>query len=233
MLKELQSCITDFAHLFFPHTCAGCGSDIIEQDQILCAVCYLELPETHFFKHPRNTIEKIFAGRIRIESAGSAYYFTKHSILQNLIFELKYKGNKEVGYLLGKLTGRQILESSRFEDIDIIVPLPLNKKKEKKRGYNQASLIAEGMSEMLGKPVITDAIRRSIFTETQTHKDRVSRWQTMQDVFVVIDPDALKGKHVLLVDDVVTTGATLEACGQTVINIPETKLSIASVAYTI
>lgn len=233
MFKELQTYITDFAHLFFPHTCAGCGSDVIEQDQILCAVCYLQLPETHFFNHHNNTIEKILAGRIKIESAGSAYYFTKHSVLQNLLFELKYRGNKDVGHLLGRLTGRHILESGRFSNIDVIVPLPLNKQKEKKRGYNQAHLIAEGINTILGKPIISNAIRRSIFTETQTHKDRITRWQTMQDVFEVINSIALEGKHVLLVDDVVTTGATLEACGETIINIPETKLSIATAAYTI
>jgi ComF family protein len=233
MIKALQSYLSDFAHLFFPHTCVGCGSDVVEQDQIICGACFLKLPETNFFNYADNTIEKIFAGRIKLEAAGSAYYFTKHSILQNLVFELKYRGNKEVGLLLGELTAKQMSDSKRFEEIDVILPLPLNKQKEKKRGYNQAAMIAEGMSKVLDRPVVIDAVARNIFTETQTHKDRVGRWKTMQDVFAVAKPKALKGKHVLLVDDVVTTGATLEACGQAILNISETKLSIATAAYTI
>lgn len=233
MIKQLQSYLSDFAHLFFPHNCVGCGSDVVEQNQIICGSCFLRLPETNFFNYSNNTVEKIFAGRIKLEDAGSAYYFTKHSILQNLVFELKYRGNKEVGLLLGELTARQMSNCRRFEEVDIILPLPLNKQKEKKRGYNQAAMIAQGISRVLNKPLMTDAVARNIFTETQTHKDRVSRWKTMQDVFEVSKPEALKGKHILLVDDVVTTGATLEACGQTILNIPETKLSIATVAYTI
>lgn len=233
MIKALQSYFSDFAYLFFPHNCVGCGSDVVEQDQMLCGTCFFQLPETNFFNYPNNSVEKVFAGRIKLEAAGSAYYFTKHSILQNLVFELKYRGNKEVGLLLGELTARQMSDSKRFEEIDIIIPLPLNKQKEKKRGYNQAAMIAEGMTKILHKPVMIDAVARNVFTETQTHKDRVSRWKTMQDVFEVSKPEVLKGKHVLLTDDVVTTGATLEACGQAILNTPETRLSIATVAYTI
>ncbi|MGN6616868.1 MAG: ComF family protein [Ilyomonas sp.] len=233
MIKALQSYLSDFAHLFFPHNCVGCGSDVVEQDQMLCGTCFFQLPETNFFNYPNNSVEKVFAGRIKLEAAGSAYYFTKHSILQNLVFELKYRGNKEVGLLLGELTARQMSDSKRFEEIDIIIPLPLNKQKEKKRGYNQAAMIAGGMTKILHKPVMIDAVARNVFTETQTHKDRVSRWKTMQDVFEVSKPEVLKGKHVLLIDDVVTTGATLEACGQTILNTPETRLSSATVAYTI
>lgn len=233
MLNALQTYLSDFMHLFFPHVCIGCGSDAIESDQMLCAICYIQLPETNFFNHPNNTVEKIFSGRIQTHAAGSAYYFTKHSILQNLIFALKYRGHKEVGTLLGKLTASQMMESNRFTDVDVIVPLPLNKIKEKKRGYNQAAEIATGISALLQKPVAPDVVTRSIYTETQTHKDRISRWQTMQNVFEVKQPERLQGKHILLVDDVVTTGATLEACGAAILNIPDTKLSIATAAYTI
>jgi ComF family protein len=233
MLKTVQSAINDFAHLFFPHNCLNCGSDTLEFDQFLCAQCFEQLPETGFFSKPNNIIENIFSGRINIALAGSAYYFTKDSLLQHLLIELKYRGHKETGLFLGKLTGSQLHQSNRFNEIDIIIPLPLNEKKERKRGYNQAALIAQGIATVLQKPVRDKFVTRSIFTESQTHKDRISRWQNMEGVFSVTNVDALKGKHVLLVDDVITTGATLEACGQAILKIPHTKLSIATVAYTI
>jgi ComF family protein len=233
MLQAVHTYLQDFAHLFFPQNCLGCGSDILEHEQLLCAHCYTQLPETGFFKQPHNIVEKIFYGRIPLSAAASAYYFTKSSLIQHLIFQLKYKGNKEAGLLLGRLTGRMMKQSNRFNDVDIIIPLPLNLKKQKKRGYNQAALIAKGIGEAMEKPVMDKIVVRAIFTETQTHKDRVNRWQNMEGVFKVTEEAPLIGKHVLLIDDVVTTGATLEACGNVILQIPGTKLSIATVAFTL
>lgn len=232
-MQIVKKYLTDFAHLFFPHICEGCGSDIIETHNIICAKCYSHLPETGFFNFSENPVAKIFYGRIKVQYAASAFYFTKHSLMQNLLIQLKYRGNKDVGIFLGKITGLQIKKSSLFNNIDIIVPLPLNKKKEFKRGYNQALLICQGIAEVLQKPINKNAIVRTVFTETQTHQNRVSRWQNMEDVFQIFQPDAIKGKHILLVDDVVTTGATLEACGQKILQIDGTQLSIATVAYTL
>ncbi|MGI8951476.1 MAG: ComF family protein [Chitinophagaceae bacterium] len=233
MLKTVQSYFNDFAHLFFPHNCLGCGFDALDQDQFLCIKCFSQLPETNFFLHPQNIIEKIFYGRINVEHAGSAFYFTKNSLLQNLLIELKYKNNKEIGFYLGKIVGSQIKESNRFNEIDIIIPLPLNGKKQRKRSYNQSEIIANGIASVLEKPIVNNAIIRTIFTETQTHKTRISRWQTMEGVFKVMKPELLKEKNILLVDDIITTGATLEACGTAILQISSTKLSIATVAYTI
>jgi ComF family protein len=233
MFKTLASHLNDFAHLFFPHVCEGCGTDVLGNDSILCAACFLKLPETGFIKEPNNPVERIFYGRIKVETACSAFYFTKHSLLRHLIVELKYRNNRDIGFYLGKLLGYQLSQTDRFNDVDVIIPLPLNPRKERKRGYNQAAIIAEGISSVWFKPILKNAVQRLIFTETQTHKDRVSRWQTMEGVFATADAASIEGKHVLLVDDIVTTGATLEACGEKILQIPETKLSIATIAYTI
>ena len=219
--------------MFFPHHCTGCGSDVVEDTQMLCLQCMEKLPETNFFEVSGNPIEKEFYGRSAIQSAGAAYYFTKDSLVQHLITELKYHGNMDIGIFLGKLTALQMQKTDRFNSIDCIVPLPLNKKKLQKRGYNQAALIAEGMSSVLNLPVITNAVSRKLFTETQTKKDRISRWQSMQDVFEVTNISLIENKHALLVDDIITTGATLEACGNVMLQVPNLKLSIATVAWTI
>lgn len=233
MKRVLANLLEDFSHLFFPHNCAGCGSDTLPLDGILCAECSLQLPKTGFFLKPENTIERIFYGRINIALAGSAFYFSKESLLHQLIIALKYQGNKKAGNYLGKLLGNEIQMAERFDTIDLIIPLPLNERKEKKRGYNQAMIIAEGIAEIIHKPVLEHAVIRKVFTETQTHKNRISRWQNMEGVFEVAAEQALSNKHVLLVDDVITTGATLEACGAAILKTDGAKLSIATVAYTV
>jgi ComF family protein len=233
VIKTLSTYTKDFLHLFFPHYCEGCGSDVLEESQLLCLQCHAKLPETGFFKLPGNPVEKTFYGRLKIESSGAAYYFTKDSLMQHLITELKYHGKKEIGEYLGRMSGHHLKQTDRFDSIDCIVPLPLNPKKQQKRGYNQAAAIAEGISAIIEKPVILDAVERRLFTETQTKKDRVHRWQTMQEVFAVKDASILENKHVLLVDDIVTTGATLEACGAEMLKVPGLKLSIAAVCWTI
>jgi ComF family protein len=146
--------------------------------------------------------------------------------------QLKYKGNKEVGVYLGKLLGYQLLQSNRFNDVDVLVPLPLNPRREFKRGYNQAMMICEGIAEVLQKPIASTAIIRTIFTETQTKNDRIHRWENMDGVFAVVDETNIKDKHVLLVDDIITTGATLEACGKVILEHSPKAVSIAAVAYT-
>ena len=230
---KLTSYFNDFAHLFFPHVCEGCGTDVLNNESLICAACFVKLPETGFIKEPNNPAEKIFYGRIKVEAAGSAFYFTKHSLLQHLIFQLKYRGNKDVGFYLGKLLGYQLIQTNRFNEVDVIIPLPLNPRKERKRGYNQAAMIAEGIVEVWKRPILKDAVQRLVFTETQTHKDRISRWQTMEGVFATLNEEAIKSKHVLLIDDIVTTGATLEACGEKILEVPDTKLSIITAAYAI
>jgi len=225
--------MNDLSHLLFPHNCHGCGTDVLSTEQLLCAGCLHQLPATMFIGKPGNPVEKIFYGRIPVASAAAAYYFTKESLLQHLLIQLKYRNNKSIGHYLGNLAGLQLQQAASVDDIDVIIPLPLNPRKEARRGYNQAAVIAHGIAQVINKPVVTNAIERTTFTETQTHQDRIHRWQNMEGVFAVSDTAALQGKHVLLVDDVVTTGATLEACGAEIIKINGTKLNILTVAYTI
>jgi len=229
----LKNYIDDFLHLFFPHTCVGCDTDVLNNEDVLCAQCLNKLPETGFLTAANNPVEKIFYARLPLAQAGSAFYFNKDSVIQSIIIQLKYKNNQKAGRFLGKLLGQQLANSKRFDDVDLIIPLPLNDKKLFRRGYNQASVIVNGITSVWHKPVMEDAVERVLFTETQTHKDRIERWKTMEGVFTVTQPGLLATKHVLLVDDVITTGATLEACGAAVLKIPGVKLSIATAAYTI
>lgn len=233
MIKTLSYAFSDFSHLFFPHNCTGCGTDVLQNDAVLCAKCFENLPYTGFLHQPSNPVEKIFYGRIKAAQAGSLLYFTKNSIVQRLVFALKYQGNKEAGFYLGRLVGLELQQCGRFDSVDAIIPLPLNRKKEKKRGYNQALIIAEGMQSEWSKPIIKDAVVRKLFTETQTKKGRAARWQNMEDVFAVENEQAIQGKQLLLIDDVVTTGASLEACACALLKIPGVSISFATAAYTI
>jgi len=179
--------------------------------------------------HANNPVEKIFWGRVPVTSAMSEFYFSKLSIIQNLIHEFKYKGNKKVGLYLGKMLGESLLNSNRYH-IDAIIPLPLFEKKEKKRGYNQAEILCTGISEIMNVPVISKNVVRIVHTETQTKKGRTERWENVEKTFFVMQPQLLEGKHLLLVDDVITTGATLEACASEILKLGNIKISIATLA---
>lgn len=211
----------------------GCGSDYLSLHQQICSRCIHQLPETGFFRQPDNPVEKAFFGRIRVENAAALYYFTKQSLVQELMVQLKYHQNKQAGLFLGRMMGYALKSEPRFADVDILVPLPLNPKKQFKRGYNQAEVICEGIREVWSKPLNSKVIQRKKFTDSQTTRNRLSRWQNMEAVFQVTEPDQLMNRHVLLVDDVITTGATLEACGQTLMSILNCRLSIAAAAYTL
>jgi ComF family protein len=232
-MQSLQATFHQALHLLYPHTCTGCGSDIVAHDQQLCLHCLDDLPATNFFAQPHNPVEKIFYGRLPITHAAAGFFFTKQSLLQHLLIQLKYQGNRDIGLYMGKLLGHLMLASNRFNKVDALVPLPLNPKKEKKRGYNQATALCKGISAITNLPVIEKAVIRKVYTETQTHMGRIKRWENMDGVFAVIEPALLEGKHLLLVDDVVTTGATLEACGSEILKLAGTRLSIATLAYTI
>lgn len=225
--------IANFLHLFYPHNCEGCGTDILSDEHFLCARCLHRLPETRFFLSPANPIEKLFYGRLDIHHAASAYYFTKDSLLQHIMLQLKYKNNKEAGYFLGRMMGYALLKTDRFNKTDVLIPLPLHPVKEHMRGYNQAAIICEGISETWHRPVLSNAVARIRFTETQTRQNRISRSENMEGVFTVPNPNLLRNKHILLVDDVITTGASLEACGSAILRVEGASLSVAAAAYTI
>lgn len=229
----VKSIINDFSHLFFPHVCAGCGSDNISRQSPLCLHCVNRLPLTNFHLYANNPAEKYFWGRMPVEGAASLCHFTDGSLVQHLLHQLKYRGHKEAGFFLGRMMGNSLQASGRFGGIDVLVPLPLFASRQKKRGYNQSEVLCSGMAAILRLPVITDAVMRLTATETQTHKNRIERWKNMEGKFELVRAGALAGKHILLVDDVITTGATLEACGQALLKAKGVKLSIATLAYTV
>lgn len=223
-VKEIKDAVL---HLLFPHVCSGCGNDIVSQESMLCMRCIDAMPETNFELHANNPVEKTFWGRLQLNGATAQYYFTKESLMQHLMHQFKYKGNKELGLQLGRLMGEQIKRSGRFE-VDALIPLPLFPAKEKRRGYNQATILCQGMAESMKVPIVDKAIIRPQFTETQTKKGRIERWKNMEGKFVLASPEAIKNKHLMLVDDVVTTGATLEACGIELLKAENVTLSVAT-----
>ena len=233
MIYQLNNIIHDFSRLLFPHFCVACGADLTDRNNILCFQCQLDLPSTHFFSTANNPVEKSFYGRLNLQAAGAAFYFTKNSIIQYLISELKYKQQISVGLFLGRLMGYELRNSERFSSIDLLIPMPLHPKKQKARGYNQATIICEGIQSVWKKPIAEDAIIRRIFSDSQTSQDRLHRWENMKGIFAVKNQDLLEEKHLLLVDDITTTGASLEALGSVLEPIKGVQISVATAAYTI
>lgn len=233
MRYSIKNIANDFLHLIYPHVCIGCGNDVLDTAAIICSKCFSQLPVTDYFTIKDNPVVRRFAGRLPVQHAGSTFHFSTQSVIQNIMFAMKYRGNKEAGIFLGKQTGMAMLHTEWYNNIDIIIPLPLNRRRLQQRGYNQAALIANGIAGIIGKPVAANIALRKVYTKTQTHKDRVSRWQSMEDVFTINNAATLHNKHVLLVDDIITTGATLEACGMHIVSLPGVKLSVATAACTI
>ncbi|RYU86180.1 ComF family protein [Mucilaginibacter terrigena] len=227
----LRTYLADFVSLLFPQLCAACRASLVANEDILCTDCLYNLPFTNFHQQPDNIVARQFWGKLNIEAAYSLYYFNKGSKVQNMVHQFKYNGMHRIGNLLGNIAGQQLLQNSVFSTVDYIIPVPLHKKRLKTRGYNQSACFAEGLADKLNAAVEPDNLIRTVSTKTQTHKSRFARFQNMQEVFAVARPKDLEHKHVLLVDDIVTTGATLEACGIELLKVPGLKLSIATIAY--
>lgn len=192
--------------------------------------CLHNLPETKFHIMESNPLNQTFLGRVPVENTVSYLFFRKGTATQAILHALKYRGNKEIGDFLGYQYGLQLKEVEPFQHIDLIIPIPLHPKKERKRGYNQSEWIAKGLSRALGIDYSTKLLFRRDYTETQTRKARYNRWENVKEVFALENSEQLEGKHILLCDDVLTTGATMEAAIQPFINIKEIKISVATLA---
>jgi ComF family protein len=232
VIGVIKSAFNAFVRLFYPRVCAGCGGNLLSGEEHICLVCHQNLVPTQFNLRKENAFFKTMSARVPIEAATAMYYFTKGGIIQHILHEIKYKGNRALAVYLGQIFGKKNLKDDIFSTVDVVVPVPLHPKKEKSRGYNQCALIGSGIAEVMGKRLEIAALKRVNFTTTQTHKGRTDRWENVKDAFELGNTDALKGKHILLLDDVMTTGATLEACARTLMNIEGVRLSIATLVYT-
>lgn len=220
-----------FISLFYPSVCASCGNTLFKNEDTLCAFCLYHLPKTNFHTMDNSPLDQVFWGRVNLQHTAALYTFSKKGNVQHLIHQLKYKNRPDVGIYMGKILGKDLLESNKFNDVQVIVPVPLHKRRQGKRGYNQSEQIAIGMAYAMKIEMDTTSFLRTVNTSTQTRKSRFARWENVKEVFVVSEPTKLAGKHILLIDDVITTGATLEAAAQMLLAIEGVSLSIACIGF--
>jgi len=202
----------------------------LNNEHLICTDCLYNLPKTNYHLENDNPISQIFWGRVEIENATSLFFFNKGSRYQELIHKLKYNGKKEIGLELGKYFASFLIESESFRIFDYIIPVPLHPKKEKKRGYNQSYWFALGLNQIYKTKVDVDILYRTIETSTQTNKSRFERWENVGEVFKIRDNITLRDKKILLVDDVLTTGATIEACAKALLETEGARVSVATIA---
>jgi len=223
----------DFISLLFPRLCYGCGNHLMRNEKLICTECYILIPRTNYHLKPDNPVSQLFWGRCMIEQAAAFSFYTRDSRIRKLIHQLKYKGIREVGSELGRIYARTLKSSGFLNDIDLIIPVPLHPSKKRQRGFNQSDLISLGISEVSGIPMESELLVRKTVTKTQTRKTRYDRWINVEDIFRVTDQVRIKNMHILLVDDVITTGSTLEACASELLKVENVKVSVAALAYSV
>lgn len=230
---NLKFMLNALVQLFYPSVCYACGINEIDENQMICLACMENLPYTRFETIKENPTEKLFWGRIATSFACCIFYFEKDNMLQSIIHQIKYKNEKKLGIFMGKLMGLKLKDIIHAQEIDFMLPMPLHPKKEKKRGYNQATLLCIGMKEITNINYNENALIRIQHTKTQTKKSRIERWQNVEEVFDIPSPDVVKGKNILIIDDVITTGASTEACGKTLLAHGAKSISICGLAHTL
>ncbi|MFI5150373.1 MAG: ComF family protein [Bacteroidia bacterium] len=230
MLRSLLSYPEGLLHLCFPVCCASCSATLLNGERFICSGCLLSLPLTGFDRRAENPVSRLFWGRTEVETATAFLYFQKKGGVQQLIHKLKYKGRKELGREAGRIFGLELRKQPVIRTCDRIIPVPLHAGRLRKRGYNQSEWIGMGMASVLKIPVDTSTLLRTGKSETQTRKSRFKRWENVEDVFSLSPDHTISGSHILLTDDVVTTGATLEACVNTLKRAGDVRVSIAVLA---
>lgn len=221
--------ISSLLGLFYPDLCLACSKNLPAERNYICISCQYKLPQTKYHLHKDNPLTERFWGRVGLYSAASLYHFSKSGRAQQLIHQLKYEGKQKVGVKLGQLYGSQLKVAPLFNSVDIILPVPLHPKKAHRRGYNQSALFAKGLSDTMQRPWL-EGLSRIAYTTTQTKKSRLERFENVSQAFTVQKRKELEGKHLLLVDDVITTGATLEACAHKLLELSGVRLSMATIA---
>jgi len=223
----------DLLSLLFPRLCYGCGNHLLRNEKLLCTECFVLIPRTTYHLEKGNPVEQLFWGRCRLERAAAFSFYNRNSRIRKLIHNLKYRGIQEIGIELGRIYGR-ILSGSEFLDgIEVLIPVPLHVSKKRTRGFNQSDLISKGLSEVVGLPVDYISLQRITKTATQTKRSRYERWVNVEGIFSVTYPEGLRGKHVLLVDDVITTGSTIESCANELLKYEGVKVSAIALAVAL
>lgn len=223
--------LSDLLHLLYPEVCAACSAALFRGELVICTRCLHQLPKTHYHLEPGNPVEKVFWGKTRVHSATALYFFNKGERVQHLVHRLKYEGEQEAGVLAGRMLGSDLLQSPAFSTVRAVVPVPLHAGKLRIRGFNQAEVIARGLAEALSVPLYPDFLIRRKATETQTRKTRYQRFENVDRIFILNPKYHPSPEHYLLVDDVITTGSTLTACADALLEIPGAKVSVAALAY--
>lgn len=219
-------------NLFFPKACTGCGAFLLTNETVICTQCRHEIPLTNHHLHQENETTKKFYGRMKVEYGSSFMYFHKKGIVQEIIHSLKYGGHEEIGTLIGDWYADDLKDNETLKTVDAIIPVPLHPKRLRERGYNQVTAFGKSLSENLSIPYDETLLQRNIYSETQTFKNLITRTHDNGAIFDVIFNEIHHDKHYLLIDDVLTSGATLEACGKAILKIPGAKLSIVTMAYS-
>jgi ComF family protein len=223
----------DLLSLIFPRLCYACGNHLLRNEKIICTECYILIPRTGYHLQEENPVEQLFWGRCKLERAAAFSYYTRESRIRSLIHNLKYKGIREIGFELGRIYGLTLSGSGFLEGIDLIVPVPLHDSKKRARGFNQSDLISDGLSEATGLPVGFSILERVSRSATQTRRSRYERWVNVEGIFTVTDTSSVRGKHILLVDDVITTGSTIESCTLELLRTEGVKVSAVALAVAV
>lgn len=223
--------LKDFFSLIYPRTCLACENLLYKHEEFICNYCYVNLPRSNFHLRADSELSRVFYGRVPVNAAGSFYLFEKSGRVQQLLHQIKYKGNKALAKQLGSWYAQSLKDVDQFSKSNIIIPVPLHPKKFKQRGFNQSEEFAKGLSETWNIPIVTDNLIRTDFTSTQTRKRKFERWKNVKDKFFLNDPFSLKNLSVILVDDVITTGATIDACYEALNKAEGLKINILSLAY--
>lgn len=222
--------IKNLINIFFPKVCYGCDNMMTDNEKYVCTKCRHELPVTNFHFDNKEAVKKVLYGRVQLENATSLLRFEKKGIVQELLHKLKYKGYQEIGKFFGDWLGSELHLSNNYRDVDMVIAVPLDRRKLRKRGYNQVHYFSKAIAESLGVPVLDNVLLKSGTTQTQVFKKRSLRWDSNKEVFKVVDFKFISGKHILLCDDIITTGATIEACANQLLKAPDVKISIATMA---
>ena len=230
-IRNLLNYLNAFFELFFPALCNACGNHLYEGESLICVECRMSLPYTNdWMEQGDNVCEKLFYGRAKISAASSFLTFRKKSGVQKILHELKYKHHEELGALMGRMHASVLKDTARFNEVDLVIPIPLHPKKFRERGYNQAELIAEGYATIFETKVDNYTLQRCINTSSQTRKSRYQRYENMKDVFVVNQVNNIQNKNIVLVDDVITTGATISSAAEKLLEAGAKRVMVVSVA---